>query len=92
MPRVLPFLLRKSDEGGGGDLDPEDFKYAGRWAGDRIVCIGDYDSSNLFAEAEEKYKDISEEVREEYNSFIELEDLMLFSSLEEKVAHNLKRS
>jgi len=74
--RLLPFLLRKSDDWGGGD--PHDgYKYDGRWAGDRIVMIGDYDSSGLYYEVYEKYKDITLEVVEEFNDFMELQDLVL---------------
>jgi hypothetical protein len=54
--RVVPFLLRRSAEGGGGDAqewfepkpagvvdDIESSNTCGRWAGDRIVITGDYD-------------------------------------------------
>ncbi len=33
---IFPYLLRKSSEGGGGDIDISDPKYAGRWAGDKV--------------------------------------------------------
>ncbi|MBL9094919.1 MAG: hypothetical protein JNL96_27115, partial [Planctomycetaceae bacterium] len=58
---VLTLLLRKSDEGGGGDyygyhkgigeggaIDCPLSPIAGRWAGDRIALVGDYDSSKLW--------------------------------------------
>lgn len=77
---VLAYLLRKSDGLGGGDIDNfKDFPNAGRWAGDNIVIIGDYDSSKLFDEVrgefeakneELPYVDISLEVREEYEKFL----------------------
>lgn len=68
---VIPYLLRKSSSMGGGDIDElETFPYAGHWAGDRIVVVGDYDKSNLFQTAEENYKDISLEVRDEYEKFL----------------------
>ena len=58
---IFTLLLRKSDEGGGGDF----YGYrkgcaeggpiccpvnavAGRWAGDRVCLVGDYDSSKLW--------------------------------------------
>jgi hypothetical protein len=86
---VFTLLLRKSDEGGGGDfygyhkgcdeggpigcpLSP----IAGRWAGDRIVLVGDYDSSKLWDEAE-SYRNISQQLAEEWNAFIELDDRKL---------------
>ena len=86
---VLTLLLRKSDEGGGGDyygyhkgcdeggaiqcpLSP----IAGRWAGDRIALVGDYDSSNLWKELP-TFRNISRQVVEEWNAFIELPDRQL---------------
>lgn len=48
----------------------------GRWAGDRVVLIGDYDSSGLYGEMK-KCTNISEAVVREWNSFIELPDLAL---------------
>ncbi len=80
--RVFVWLLRKSDEGGGGDInDPERFETLGRWAGDRITLIGDYDSSRLWNMSETKdadgkplpnatYTDISALVRKEFNNAI----------------------
>ncbi len=80
--RVFVWLLRKSDEGGGGDInDPERFETLGRWAGDRITLIGDYDSSRLWNMSETKdadgnllpnatYTDISALVRKEFNDAI----------------------
>lgn len=57
----LTILLRRSNETGGGDL--QDFnEFTGRWAGDRIVIIGDYDESGLYDEARKSYRDISKEV------------------------------
>ena len=64
---VLLFLLRRSSQGGGGDID-RSYEYAGRWAGDSIVVIGDYDESGLYDEARE-YRDISKEVDEEFKDF-----------------------
>ncbi len=80
--RVFVWLLRKSDEGGGGDInDPERFETLGRWAGDRITLTGDYDSSRLWNMSETKdadgkplpnatYTDISALVRKEFNDAI----------------------
>lgn len=75
--RLVPYLLRKSDEGGGGDIDNfEELEYCGRWACDRIVIIGDYDSSNLYEEIEESngWTNISKETVKEFNSIMEFED------------------
>ena len=43
---LLLFLLRQSSEGGGGDIR-EDYKFAGRWANNRIVVVGDYNCRSL---------------------------------------------
>jgi hypothetical protein len=67
---IFPFLLRKSDDYGGGDIQKE-YETAGRWAGDRIVLIGDYDSSNLWNKLEHGgWTDISEQLVKDYNDFI----------------------
>lgn len=64
--RIFPLLLRKSSEGGGGDADDMGLTCLGRWAGDRIVVIGDYDNSKLYRTAEDTYKDISIRVRNDF--------------------------
>lgn len=69
---VLLFLLRQSDEGGGGDIC-KDYPAAGRWAGDRITVVGDYDSSNLYDTARREYTDISGAVRDDWNDFIKID-------------------
>jgi hypothetical protein len=56
----LGILLTKSDEGGGGDL--QENHITGRWAGDRIWIVGDYDSSGLYSLAYDEYKDLSKDV------------------------------
>jgi hypothetical protein len=69
--RVLVWLLRKSDEGGGGDI-PDWTKYhtLGRWAGDQVTLIGDYDSSKLW-DTSKRFTDISELVLTEYNQALD---------------------
>jgi hypothetical protein len=65
--RVLIWLVRKSNETGGGDIDDfTTYQTLGRWAGDRITLIGDYDESRLWDTADE-FTDISTLVRDEYN-------------------------
>lgn len=73
---IFPFLLRKSNEGGGGDIS-EDYETAGRWAGERIVLIGDYDESRLWDNLKNEYEDISQQLVEDYNDFIGTEDSKL---------------
>ena len=68
--RLVPFLLRRSAEGGGGDAeewytppppgiqdDVEASNTCGRWAGDRIVICGDYDTQDQAITKEEAQKD-----------------------------------
>ena len=65
--RVLVWLLRRSNEGGGGDVnDWTRYQTLGRWAGDRVSLVGDYDESKLYDKAE-KYTDISKLLCNEYN-------------------------
>ena len=62
---VLAYLLRKSDKLGGGDIPRfEEFPNAGRWAGDAIVVIGDYDSSKLWDYVQDHFKEITYEIAE----------------------------
>jgi len=75
---VFPLLLRQSDQigdddfhGGTAELDPS--YLVGRWAGDRVVLIGDADSSKLIQELVE-YRNISLEFSRTWYWFIELED------------------
>jgi hypothetical protein len=74
---IFPFLLRKSDDNGGGDIKKE-YETAGRWAGDRIVLIGDYDASKLWNKLERGgWTDISEQLVKDYNDFIEVDQYKL---------------
>jgi hypothetical protein len=52
---ALTILLAKSDGTGGGDIPSEG---TGLWAGDRVVIIGDYDSTSLHRDLDE-YDDVS---------------------------------
>ncbi|MFH8107841.1 MAG: hypothetical protein QXJ25_02345 [Candidatus Aenigmatarchaeota archaeon] len=73
--KLLVYLLRKSDEVGGGDVEePEKLQYCGRWAGDRIVLIGDYDKSKLYQKVKKNYKDIGIEAAKEYNRVIAMNE------------------
>src|SRR5215471_2612570 len=70
---IFPYLLRKSSGWGGGDIPPEKSpQFAGRWAGDEVYLIGDYDESNLYEIADSEYRNISRELAEEYNEFVQL--------------------
>ena len=52
-------------------------RYAGHWAGDEIYLVGDYDDSKLFDIAETEYHNISKELAEEYNRFVEIDERKL---------------
>jgi hypothetical protein len=55
-------------------LDPS--SVVGRWAGDEVYLVGDYDSSRLYQESC-GYRNISAELAEAWNSFIDFKDMRL---------------
>lgn len=78
---IFTLLLRRSDERGGGDTNDETFEtnpdaLIGRWAGDQVLLVGDYDSSGLWERAKQ-YRNISHELAEVWNGFITIPDLKL---------------
>ena len=74
---IFPYLLRKSSEGGGGDIRLDNPRFAGLWAGDEVYLIGDYDQGNLYEIANASYHNISRELAGEYNEFVQLESCQL---------------
>jgi hypothetical protein len=74
---IFPYLLRKSSGYGGGDISEAEPKYAGRWAGDEVYLVGDYDESELFQKAEQEFTNISHPLAAEYNDFVAVERLQL---------------
>ena len=62
-----------------GDIDWNEWEgdiedltgYAGRWAGDDVRVIGDYNEDDLYDEAKD-YEDITEDVKAELNRFLEV--------------------
>ena len=61
MLQGLGILLAEGNGRGGGDLH-SDNDLIGSWAGDEVYISGDYADSELYHEAESKYKDISIDV------------------------------
>jgi hypothetical protein len=74
---IFPHLLRKSNGRGGGDINFENPQFAGRWAGDEVYLVGDYDESNLYEIAQSQYHNISKGLATEYNQFIEIQECKL---------------
>ena len=85
LSRILVLLLQDSDGRGGGDGDIDDpmiSEICGRWAGDRIAIVGDYDGKDIYGqichEDDEHYDpewvDISFPVRFAYEKWIDCED------------------
>jgi hypothetical protein len=67
------YPVRKSNDRGGGDIQLEHPGFAGRWAGDEVYLVGDYDESHLYETARTKYRNISRELAAEYNLFVEVD-------------------
>lgn len=74
---IFPYLLRRSTGRGGGDVMLDAPEYAGRWAGNEVYLVGDYDESGLYQRAEERYQEISAGLIDEYNAFIEEDEFKL---------------
>jgi hypothetical protein len=72
-PGKLADVLARASylEGSPAPIDPSSI--VGRWAGDEVYLVGDYDSSRLYQESC-GYRNISEELVAAWNSFIDLED------------------
>ena len=74
-----------TDEDGETDWDARErdiedtYPNWGRWANNRIVVVGDYDDSDLYQKAQEssEYENISHQVIDEYNKFIEIDEKKL---------------
>lgn len=69
---IIPFMIAR-----GADVRGE---YMGRWAGDRVVLVGDYDASGLYEEMDVpggEWTNISHDAGREFNRFIGIEELRL---------------
>jgi hypothetical protein len=62
---AMSLLIVQSDSLGGGDWGSiypsarDDHPIVGKWAGDPIMMVGDYDASGLYDEARNSYTDVS---------------------------------
>jgi hypothetical protein len=65
LPVLLAYLLRNSETVGYGDIIQEQ-DFNGRWSGDRIEILGDYQDENLFLTIQEDYHNITAEALAEY--------------------------
>jgi len=75
-PKLLLWLLTHNhDKKGLGWGDVNGFKYLGRWAGDRIIVLGDYDPLYQRLKVDEEFKDITCEVAKEVMEYAEKEEL-----------------
>jgi len=60
----------------GQAFEPDPDTVVGRWAGDEVYLVGDYDSSNLYDESRD-YRNISRELAEEWNGFMDIKEMQL---------------
>jgi len=60
----------------GRPVSPSPDTTVGRWAGDRVALVGDYDESKLWEELG-SWKNISAEVVRDWNAFVDIPDLKL---------------
>ena len=60
----------------GEPIDAAPDSLVGRWAGDEVYLVGDYDSSELYDESR-GYRNISRELADTWNSFIEFKEMQL---------------
>ena len=60
----------------GRPVTPAPDTTVGRWAGDRVALVGDYDQSHLWDELP-SWRNISKEVVRDWNAFMDIEDMKL---------------
>jgi len=72
---VFPFLLARSDDGERSFRD--EYPTAGRWAGDRVALVGDYDRSGDYQAAEREFRNVSGQLRTDFNAYMGDERLEL---------------
>jgi hypothetical protein len=70
---VVAYLLRKSDGGGGGDVDDRSLPFVGRWALDDVELT-------RWTEDLASYTNVSVPLASEYNPFVDWEELQVGAS------------
>jgi hypothetical protein len=75
-PKSLMHAISKGVAMEGKPIEEDPDTVVGRWAGDEIYLVGDYDSSKLFEESF-SYRNISRELADTWNRFLGLEDRKL---------------
>ena len=60
----------------GQSIAPEPGSIVGRWAGDRVALVGDYDKSEIWNELL-TYRNVSRELVQAWNDFVEIDDMKL---------------
>jgi len=83
------FLLRKSTESGGGDYHGEHLPNLGRWAGDRVALVGDYDESGLYDKAKKHFTEISHIIKQDFIKFLLWAELDVTTKNEKDLLHDL---
>ena len=73
---LVMFEISKGLAMEGRPVTPAPDTTVGRWAGDRVSLVGDYDESNLWDELS-SWRNISKEVVRDWNAFIEIKDMQL---------------
>ena len=74
-PASLANAVRESVAREGHPIDLPTDTVVGRWAGDRVVLVGDYDESGLYEVP--GFRNVSQKIVEAWNAFIEIDDLKL---------------
>lgn len=69
---ILPYLLTNVEEWS-NETPSKKLVWVGHWAKDKIVYLGDYEDPQLASRVEETFKDISWDVRDEYEQFFDLQ-------------------
>jgi hypothetical protein len=73
---VVRDALRQVAAAEGQPIDADPKSVVGRWAGDRVALVGDYDKSKLWDDLP-GYRNISKELVAAWNQFIEIDEMKL---------------